>query len=180
MRSLSASMPLVTRCFVPVSIGHRRLRADRPRALWRRRPASLALRRSVAPARRVFERARDLQCRVEPARSARRPARRIAGRSAVRASPLSGGEIVEDLRQDFRRQVFVVVVIDLRHRRVHAGAQAFDLAQRERAVRRDVDTGGRSGSSQTCITSPAPRSQHGVVPQTCRWKRPIGARLNMM
>ena len=34
-------------------------------------------------------------------------------------------------------------------------------------------------SRQARVTSSEPRSQHGVVPQTCRWKRPIGAMLNM-
>src|SRR6188474_605370 len=47
---------------------------------------------------------------------------------------LACGEIVENLVETVRRQILVVVVIDLRHRRVHAGTQAFDFDPGEFAV----------------------------------------------
>src|SRR5579863_10738940 len=39
----------------------------------------------------------------------------------------SGDEIVQELAEILRRQVLVVVIVDLHHRRVAAGAEAFDL-----------------------------------------------------
>jgi hypothetical protein len=58
----------------------------------------------------------------------------------LRAGPrrLAGREIVENLRQDLRRQVLVIVLVDLQHGRIHAGAQAFHLDPGEGAVRADV------------------------------------------
>src|ERR1700674_90920 len=47
---------------------------------------------------------------------------------------LAGGERVENLRETLRRQVLVVVVVDLHHRRVDAGTEALDLHPREFAV----------------------------------------------
>src|SRR3712207_9155920 len=44
----------------------------------------------------------------------------------------TGGEIVEQPLQDFRRQVLVVIGVDLHHRRVAAGTEALDLDPRDR------------------------------------------------
>ena len=57
-------------------------------------------------------------------------------RSRLRLFP--GGQIIEDAGQRFRREVLVIVGIDLNHRRIHARAQALDLGPRERAVGGDV------------------------------------------
>src|ERR1700682_3422 len=50
----------------------------------------------------------------------------------------SGREIVEKLLEILRRQILVIVVVDLRHRRVDAGAEALDLPPREHPVSRDM------------------------------------------
>src|SRR5262245_25419579 len=47
---------------------------------------------------------------------------------------LAGSEVIQDSGERFRREVLVVVVVDLRHRRVHAGAQALDLDPGQLAV----------------------------------------------
>src|SRR6516165_12581404 len=49
-----------------------------------------------------------------------------------------GGELVENLLEARRGQVLVIVVVDLRHRGIHAGAQALDLDPGEFSVRRDM------------------------------------------
>src|SRR5262249_58043338 len=49
-----------------------------------------------------------------------------------------GGELVEDPFEALRREILVVVVIDLRHRRVHAGGEALDFDPGELSVRGDV------------------------------------------
>src|SRR5262245_22334595 len=43
----------------------------------------------------------------------------------------AGGEFVQNSCETLRREVLVVVIIDLRHRRVHAGPEALDLDPRE-------------------------------------------------
>src|SRR5271154_2056206 len=48
---------------------------------------------------------------------------------------LSVSQGLQQRHRVFRRQIFVVIVVDLRHRRVDAGAQALDLDQGELAVR---------------------------------------------
>src|ERR1700682_1030589 len=50
----------------------------------------------------------------------------------------SGREIVEQLLEILRRQILVIVVVELRHRRVNASTQTFDLAPREHPVGRDM------------------------------------------
>src|SRR5262249_33505679 len=46
----------------------------------------------------------------------------------------AGGQVVEYLFERLGRQVFVVIVVDLRHRGINAGAQALDLYPREFSV----------------------------------------------
>ena len=50
------------------------------------------------------------------------------------AVALAGGESVDDLAQPFRRQILIGVLEDHDHRRVDAGAEAFDLFPRQRAL----------------------------------------------
>ena len=47
-------------------------------------------------------------------------------------------QVVEKLGEVLRRQVLVVVVVDLNHRRVATGAEALDLGPREQAVGRHM------------------------------------------
>ena len=47
---------------------------------------------------------------------------------------LAAGQRVEDRGHALEGQVLVIVVVDLDHRRIGAGAEAFDLGQREQAV----------------------------------------------
>ena len=66
---------------------------------------------------------------------------RLGGHATdLRAGPdrAAGCEVVEQLGEIFRRQIFVIVVVDLDHRGIAASAEAFDLAPREQAVRGDV------------------------------------------
>ena len=49
-----------------------------------------------------------------------------------------GDEIVEQLREILRVEVFVIVIVDLHHRRVAAGAEALDLDPGKRAVSGDM------------------------------------------
>ena len=51
---------------------------------------------------------------------------------------LAGGEFVEDLAEALSGQVLVIVLADLRHRRIRASAQTFDLFPREFAVGGDL------------------------------------------
>ena len=95
---------------------------------------------------------------------------------------LAGGEVVEQLLEALGGQVLVGSRSDLHHRRVHAGAEALDLVPGELAVGRDVHTArdgcaaGRPRSGRS-----APRSMHGVVPQTwtCAFL-PTGSRWNIV
>src|SRR5262245_36482807 len=50
----------------------------------------------------------------------------------------AGSHLVEDLLEGLGREVLVVVVVDLSHRRVDASAQALDLDPGELAVRRHL------------------------------------------
>ena len=74
------------------------------------------------------------------ASSRRRSARKDADRFAAGLRRFSRGEIVENARQRLRRQVLVIIGVDLHHRRVDAGAQALDLGPGEHAVGGDVDS----------------------------------------
>ena len=47
----------------------------------------------------------------------------------------AGRELIENIFQAIGRQVFVEIVIDLHHRRIHAGAEAFHFDPGEFAVR---------------------------------------------
>lgn len=47
-----------------------------------------------------------------------------------------GSERVEQLMRRLGRQVLVVVIVELQHRRVHTRAQTFDLGEAEELVRR--------------------------------------------
>src|SRR6478672_12013868 len=47
---------------------------------------------------------------------------------------LAGGERIEDRAHALLGQILVIVVVDLDHRRVGAGAETFDLGQREQPV----------------------------------------------
>src|ERR1700733_14466046 len=47
------------------------------------------------------------------------------------------GEVVEQFREILRRQILVIIVVDLHHRRVATGAQALHFDPREGAVGRD-------------------------------------------
>jgi hypothetical protein len=49
----------------------------------------------------------------------------------ARLRRLAAGERVEHRRHALERQILEIVVVDLDHRRVRAGAEALDLAQRE-------------------------------------------------
>ena len=52
---------------------------------------------------------------------------------------LAGREIVENARENFGGQILVEIVIDLRHWRIHAGAEALHLDPGQGAVRRHVE-----------------------------------------
>ncbi len=57
---------------------------------------------------------------------------RAGGRHAA------GGQLVDDPGQFLGAQILVVILADLRHRRVGAGAKAFDLFPRKLAIRRKL------------------------------------------
>ena len=48
-----------------------------------------------------------------------------------------GGEIIQQFRKIFRCQVFIIIIVDLHHRRIATGTQAFHLQPREIAIRAD-------------------------------------------
>jgi hypothetical protein len=91
----------------------------------------------------------------------------------------TGGEIVEQLVEILFRQIFVIVVVDLHHRRIAAGAEALDFEPRERAVGRDVLLRPMR-ASRILRSSGAPFTWHGGVPQSWMKCRPTGARLNIV
>ena len=73
-----------------------------------------------------------------------RTARGFAGLATdlrSRLDLLAFGEIFQNLRGDVVIQIFVIIVVDLDHRRVGAIAHALDFGQREQAVRRRLALG---------------------------------------
>src|ERR1700730_7367518 len=52
---------------------------------------------------------------------------------------VAGGELVENLLEARRREILVIIVIDLRHRGVHAGAETLDLDPGEFSIGGDVE-----------------------------------------
>jgi len=59
----------------------------------------------------------------------------LASGVGARLRVLSGAEVVDDLAESLRRQVLVVVVVDLGHRSIAAGAKALDLLPGEKPIR---------------------------------------------
>ena len=158
---------------IDVSWARGRIRARR-RAAADVRPMGLPLRPLTAPRTDCWRAPRR---RAQPRRFAvhaveRRERGQAADRLGGDAADLrsfrdraAGGEIVQQPGEILGRQVFVIVVVDLHHRRVAAGAETLDLAPREQAVRRDV-IGLADALAQHGLDSSAPRSMHGVVPQS--------------
>src|SRR5262245_40291063 len=64
--------------------------------------------------------------------------RQLSAALRARLDLASGRQLGENSGETLRREVLVIVVVDLRHRRVHAGAQALDLDPGELPVSRDV------------------------------------------
>ena len=123
---------------------HRHHRRPIVAPLGRRRSAAAAARRRSP--RAATARSPVIRATVSPSRSAsvtdalastvrgagqrRRPPQRLRGKAPVlrpRQRHLTPGEGIEQPGEPLRRQVLVVVLADLRHRRVGAGPEALDL-----------------------------------------------------
>src|SRR6516162_4651355 len=106
---------------------------------WHRSLANIGGRSRLLGVYVVRGRPRLLCCRIEVGvRQGRRPADRGRELSLdLRSGPdlLARGKIIEDTAQAVRAEILIVVIIDLRHRRVYARAQAFDLDPGKLSIR---------------------------------------------
>ena len=116
------------------------IRAVAPRGAQRHLGAVDALDR-VADGRGKLDRGVVLRPALDMLGQHHRPALglgRIAPVLRARHRHLAGGELVEDLGEALRGEILVVILADLRHRRVGAGPETLDLFPRELAVGGDL------------------------------------------
>src|SRR5215211_1176258 len=98
-----------------------------------RRPA-VCMRALPRPAVRL-----GIERRIGERRQAADRRRQLAIDLRPRFWRAAGRKLIEDAVEALGRKVLVKIIIDLRHRRVHASAEAFDLDPRELAVVGDVE-----------------------------------------